>query len=114
MKIGIPSFGTNLDSFVDPRFARANYFVILDEKGEIEKVIENPAAQVLRGANALASQVMIENAVSSLVVANIEPSAFDILESAGIKVFQGQQGLTVRELFNLYKEGKVQRLRKRP
>ncbi len=114
MKIGIPSFGKNLDAFVEPRFSRAHYFVILNEKGKFEKAIENPATHMARGADDVASQTIIENAVRVLLLSDIKPSAFKLLESAGVKVYQGERGLTVREIFNLYKKGLLQRLKSSP
>ncbi|MCD5396302.1 MAG: NifB/NifX family molybdenum-iron cluster-binding protein [Candidatus Pacebacteria bacterium] len=114
MRIGIPSFGKTLESFVEPRFSWARYFVVLDERGNLEKVIENPATHIAKGADDLASQTIIENAIRILLLSDISPSAFKLLESAGVKVYQAERGLTIKEIFQLYKKGALQRLRSSP
>lgn len=111
MKIAIPALGTNLDSLVDPRFSRAEYFLILNEKGEIEKIIKNPAVEYTLGADDLAAQTLIENAVSIVLVLNITPKVYNLISSAGVKVYQGESGLTVREIFELYKKNLLHRLK---
>jgi len=42
MKICVSSLGSDLNSLIDPRFGRAQYFLFLDEKGNLDEVISNP------------------------------------------------------------------------
>jgi hypothetical protein len=46
IKLAISATGKDLNSMIDPRFGRANYFVIVNaELGDIVKAINNSAAQ---------------------------------------------------------------------
>lgn len=77
-------------------------------------MIKNPASQITRGADDLASRTIIENAIRVLLVSDINPRAFQILESGGVKVYQAERGLTVKEIFDLYKKNLLQRLKSSP
>lgn len=50
MKIAISSQGTDLNSQVDPRFGRAQYFIITDSDTLDYEVIENPNISAAGGA----------------------------------------------------------------
>lgn len=50
MKIGITARGNNLDSEVDPRFGRCEYFIIVDPDTLEFEVIENFSMEAASGA----------------------------------------------------------------
>jgi len=107
MKIGICALGPNLDSQISPAFGRAPHFLILDsETGDFE-AISNPAFQVGRGAGVGASQALVSRGVKVMICGNFGPNAFSVLKMAGIKIYPGVFGLTVREAINKYKKGEL-------
>ncbi|MBZ9572675.1 NifB/NifX family molybdenum-iron cluster-binding protein [Patescibacteria group bacterium] len=107
MKICITSLGPNLDSPIDPRFGRAQYFLLLDEKGNLEEVLPNPGVHAMRGAGIAAAQEIASWGVNVLITGNIGPNAFGVLVSSGIKVFLAPTGISAREVFEMWKENKL-------
>lgn len=110
MKICITSAGPDLDSFVDPRFGRAMYFIILDEEGNIIKSIKNNAALATVGAGTMSAQTLVNEKVNILITANVGPNALYALNASGIKIFIASPGLKIRDAFTAYKKGGLQEL----
>ncbi|MCA1961814.1 MAG: NifB/NifX family molybdenum-iron cluster-binding protein [Desulfomonile sp.] len=97
MRIAVTSTGKDIDSPVDPRFGRARYILILDEKGTVSEVVDNTAnVNALKGAGIQAGKLLADRKVDVLVTGHCGPNAFTVLEAAGIKVAVQQSG-TVRQ-----------------
>ena len=107
MKICITSVGPNLDSPIDPRFGRAQYFLLLDEKGKLKETLSNTAAAAMRGAGIVAAQTIASKKVDVLITGNIGPNAFGVLMSTSIKIFLATPGITVKQAFSMWKENKL-------
>ncbi len=108
MKICITSTGSDLSSFLDPRFGRARYFLILDSAtSKLEEVIENPNINAPRGAGVASAQIVAASGAKIVITGNIGPNAFMVLNSAGIKIFSGAFGMTVKQALEAYKAGKL-------
>jgi predicted Fe-Mo cluster-binding NifX family protein len=102
MLIAITSLGPNLDSLIDPRFGRAAYFLILDEKGELLKSLKNPGKEAFRGAGVSAGQIIIDEKIDVLITQNLGPNALRVLESSKVKTFLVEENLTVKKAFQKY------------
>jgi len=111
MKICISANSNDLNEAVlDPRFGRCQYFLIIDEKGELIKAIKNPGAETFRGAGILAAQVVAREKVDVVITGNIGPHAFMLLKNLGIKIFLGNFGMSVQEIFKDYQKGKLKEI----
>ena len=108
MKICISATGNNLDAALDPRFGRALYFLIIDNKGKLIKAIKNTGIQAMRGAGITAAQVVAKEKVNVVITGNIGPNAFMVLGSSGVKIFLGNPAMSVRDVFQEYQKGKLQ------
>jgi predicted Fe-Mo cluster-binding NifX family protein len=106
MKICISSTGKNLDAVVDRRFGRCQYFLIVDAETMKVKTISNEATLSSGGAGIQAAQIVTKEDVGSVITGNIGPNAFQILQTAGIKVYTGAEG-TIKEVIENYKKGKL-------
>ena len=104
MKICITSEGGSLDSKVDPRFGRCQYFIIADTDTLEFEAIVNPNIESMGGAGIQSAQLVSSKQVKAVVTGNVGPNAFQTLETAGIEIFTGASG-TVKEAIEKYKKG---------
>lgn len=104
MKICITSEGGNLDSKVDPRFGRCQYFIIVDTETLEFEAMGNPNIESMGGAGIQSAQLVASKQVKAVVTGNVGPNAFQTLQAAGIEVFTGASG-TVKEAIEKYKKG---------
>jgi predicted Fe-Mo cluster-binding NifX family protein len=108
MKIAITSQGTDLDAAIDPRFGRAENFILVDPETSVFEVIENKQNLNLpQGAGIQAGKTVVDNKAEAVITGNCGPKAFNVLSAAGVKVYIGARG-TVRESIECYKNGQLQ------
>ncbi len=108
MKICVTSQGDNLDSQVDQRFGRCQYFIIVDTDTLQFEAIQNPGVEVKGGTGVQSAQIIAVKKARSVLTGNIGPNAFQILQAAGIDIFTDVSG-TVREAIDTFKRGKFER-----
>ena len=106
MKIAISSVGPNLESMVDPRFGRCQYFIFVNPESLEFEAIQNTSAQASGGAGISSGQLLADHGAEAVITGNIGPNAAATLQAAGIKVFLGASG-AVREAVENYKTGKL-------
>jgi len=93
MKIAISSTGNNLESEVDSRFGRCNYFLIVeikDNKIKDFKAIENTAKEQMGGAGIMAGEIVAKQKVDAIITVNLGPRAFSVFEQFKINIYQGE------------------------
>lgn len=108
MKICISSTGPTLNAPLDPRFGRAIYFLIIDNKGKLVKAIKNIGVQAIRGAGISAAQIVANEKVNIVITGNVGPNAFMVLNTSGIKIFIGRPGMKAQDIFKEYQKGNLQ------
>jgi predicted Fe-Mo cluster-binding NifX family protein len=102
-RICITSRGKDLSSEVDPRFGRAQYFLIVDPETMDFEVIENPYIEATHGAGTQTAQfISNKNNVGTLLTGNCGPNAQRVLQSSGIKVITGVSG-NIKDTLSKYK-----------
>ena len=106
MKICITSQGDNLDAQVDPRFGRAQYFIIAESDTLEFESIENPNVHGTGGVGVQSGQLMAEKDVKVVLTGNVGPNAHRALSAAGIKIATGFKG-SVQEAVESFKKGDV-------
>ncbi len=104
MKICISSQGNSLDSMIDPRFGRCQYFIILDTDTLEFEAVKNPNTDAMGGAGIQSGQFVVGKKVKAVLTGNVGPNAFQTLTAAGIEVITGVSG-SVREAIEKYKKG---------
>lgn len=109
MKIAITATGADLQSQVDPRFGRAQYFIIVDPDTMEFEALENSSLSAAHGAGIQAGQLMSSKDVSVVITGSVGPNAFQTLTAAGIQIFQSPGG-TVQQAIEAYKNGELQHL----
>jgi predicted Fe-Mo cluster-binding NifX family protein len=106
-KICITSEGKTLDSNVDPRFGRCQYFTFVDTDNLEFEVVDNPSLQAMGGAGVQSAQLVSSKGAKAVVTGNVGPNAFQTLSAAGIEIFIGATG-TIKNAIEDYKQGKLQ------
>jgi predicted Fe-Mo cluster-binding NifX family protein len=104
MKICVTSEGKTLDSKVDPRFGRCQYFEFIDTDTMECETVENENIQFSGGAGIQSGQLMISKGVKAVLTGNVGPNAFKTLQTAGIQIYTGQSG-KVQDAVEKYKSG---------
>jgi predicted Fe-Mo cluster-binding NifX family protein len=111
MKIAVSSTGPNLDSEVDPRFGRCQYFLIVDLDDMGFEAVANGSMGQQGGAGIQSAKVVAEKGVKAVLTGNVGPNAYQVLSEVGVDVITGVSG-TVREAARQYKEGRLGPARK--
>jgi predicted Fe-Mo cluster-binding NifX family protein len=87
MKVAVSATGKDLDSQLDPRFGRAEYFLVVDTVTMEVYAIENTASLAAGGAGIQAAQKVAGEGVESVITGSVGPNAMDVLKAAEIPVF---------------------------
>jgi len=108
MRIAVTSTGNELISDMDPRFGRAQYFLIVDpETLEYEAVENKQNLNLPQGAGIQAAKTVVDQNADVLISGNCGPKAFDVLNAANIKVVTGAKG-RVMDAITQYKSGQLE------
>ncbi|NWG04259.1 MAG: NifB/NifX family molybdenum-iron cluster-binding protein [Syntrophaceae bacterium] len=107
MKIAISSAGKNLDSEIDLRFGRCQYFIFVDPETMEFEACENEGLMASGGAGVQAAQFIVQKGAKALITGNLGPNAASALSASGIKVHLVSGG-TIREVTEAFKAGKLQ------
>jgi predicted Fe-Mo cluster-binding NifX family protein len=105
MKIAISAAGPNLESEVDPRFGRCQYFIIANPETMEFEAIENFNVMAAGGAGIATAQMIAGKGVEAVLTGNCGPNAYQVLSAAGIKVITGVSG-KVKDVVEGYRAGK--------
>ena len=98
MKIAISTLGRALEDAVDPRFGRAQGFVITDADAENFQYVDNRKnLELAQGAGIQTAQFIADQQVNVVVSGHFGPKAAQVLEQAGIRMVTVQDGATVRD-----------------
>ncbi|MGI6091291.1 MAG: NifB/NifX family molybdenum-iron cluster-binding protein [Saccharofermentanales bacterium] len=106
MKIAIPVENKALEANVSTVFGRANYFLIYDTEREESVFVDNLAQSSAGGAGIKAAQTVADQKVNALLTPRLGENAADILEAAGIKIYQAINA-SARENIDAFGDGKL-------
>ncbi|WP_024821261.1 NifB/NifX family molybdenum-iron cluster-binding protein [Aminobacterium mobile] len=103
MRIAAAVNEPTIKSLIAERFARAPYFIIVDENGNLLEAIENTNAEQGHGAGGAAVRLLSKHNIDLVIVPRLGPNAEEALAQAGIKHFKAE-GLTLEEALNNVKK----------
>jgi predicted Fe-Mo cluster-binding NifX family protein len=109
MKIAISCSGQTVDDLLDPRFGRAEYFLIVDLNSNAVRAAQNPASSYGGGAGIAAAQAIVKERVKALITGQLGPNALNVLRDAGIDLYQGDGG-TAASNIEAFRQGKLPRI----
>lgn len=112
MKIAFTSKGVGWDSQMDPRFGRAEFILVFDEdKNELTHMDNSAIAQEAHGAGPQTAKVLFDMGANILITGNGPGgNAGTILEKTGIKSYIGAGEMTIKEAYESYKKGELEKL----
>ena len=109
MKIVFTTKGNDLNSQIDDRFGRSEKFLMLDEESGDIKVIENNTESMEHGAGLQAVKKIIDLGVDVVITGNgAGQKVLDVLKMSDIKFYIGANGMTLKEAYEAYKNGKLE------
>ena len=106
MKIIISASSDKIDQPFNPRFGRAEYFILLDNKTREVQAFENPAVNARGGAGPQAVQFIVSHQPDVVISGRFGPNAFSALEAAGIKSYIAISG-TVSQVIDQFLAGEL-------
>jgi len=106
MKIAISSMGEDLDSQIDPRFGRCQYFILVDPETLAFEAVGNEGLMASGGAGVQAAQLIAQRGATVLITGNLGPNAESALSASGIKIYLASGG-TVKDVIQGYKTGSL-------
>jgi predicted Fe-Mo cluster-binding NifX family protein len=105
MKVVVTSQGKEMNSEMDPRFGRANCFIVVDtDTGEHQVVDNTQNINAAQGAGIQAAQSVARLKAQAVLTGHCGPKAFRVLNEAGIKIYTGAEG-TVQAAVEKLKAG---------
>ena len=106
MKIAVSSSGQTLDSQVDRRFGRAEYFIIVETESMTFEVLNNENIAASGGAGINTAKLLVDADIKAVLTGNCGPNAQKTLNAADVKLYTGVSG-AVSEAIESLKAGKL-------
>ena len=106
MKIIITASSNTIEGPFNPRFGRADYFMLYDSDSQEWSAFQNPAADARGGAGPQAVQFIAGKNPDVVISGRYGPSAYTALEAAGIKTYIANTG-TVSEVLRQFLDGQL-------
>lgn len=106
MKIAISAMEPGLDSDVDPRFGRSQYFILVEPETMQIETFKNPNLESPSGAGISTAQILCNKGVGTVITGKIGPKAQQVLSAAGVRMLTGVSG-KVSDAIERYKAGKL-------
>ncbi|HKL38193.1 MAG TPA: NifB/NifX family molybdenum-iron cluster-binding protein [Bacteroidales bacterium] len=101
MKILFSAKGKDWDSELDPRFGRAQGFLLYDdEQDQLQWYGNEENKDAAHGAGIQAAQRAASLRSDFLITGHVGPKADSTLKSSGIQVFPVEEKCTIREAYN--------------
>jgi predicted Fe-Mo cluster-binding NifX family protein len=106
LKIALSAVSGSLDSQIDPRFGRCQYFIIIDTETMKFDAVQNKSQYAPSGAGIQAAQTVANKGVKYVLTGRVGPNAFNVLSSTGINIISNVFG-KVSEAVERFKNGQL-------
>jgi predicted Fe-Mo cluster-binding NifX family protein len=106
MKIAVSSNGKDLDSQIDPRFGRCQYFIIVELDDMSFETYKNENVALTSSAGIQSASFVASHNVKALLTGNCGPKAAQVFSSTNIEVITGVSG-TIHDAIEKFKNGNL-------
>jgi predicted Fe-Mo cluster-binding NifX family protein len=110
MKVAISSTGDTLDSYLDRRFERCPYFVIIDTVTMNFDSKSNNGTIKKDGTSSAALDLILSNGIEAVITGDMRRKAYKILSNADKRIITGVSG----QIRNIIEEFRINELEKCP
>jgi len=112
MKIAFTAKGKDMDSEMDPRFGRTEYFVFYDEDtSDVTSYDNRDTGNDAHGAGPKTAQKLFELKANILITGNGPGgNAAVVMDKTGITTYVGAGEMTVKEALEAYKKGELKKV----
>jgi predicted Fe-Mo cluster-binding NifX family protein len=111
MKILISARGQSPGAEVDPRFGRADWFLVYDTGEKSWEAVSNESAQsASQGAGIQAAEAAGKAGAEAVITGHVGPKAFAVLRAAGMRIYRGD-ARTAGEAAEAFERGQLPELR---
>lgn len=107
MKIAITASGNSIEHPFNPRFGRADHFILVDSETREWQALPNPAADARGGAGPQAVQFITRQGAQAIISGRYGPNAFSALEAANIRAYIASEG-SVNEVLQQFLDGQLE------
>ncbi len=111
MKVAITSKESTLDSKIDERFGRSEYFAIFDLENSKEYFIKNTAKDEESGAGGSAVRLLTKEGVDTLIAPHLGPKATTALNTFDVKVYSKGEYVYIKEAIEALKEDRLETIK---
>ena len=109
MKIAVPIDERGTDPVVASSFGRAAYYLVYDEKAEIQ-LLENEASQSAGGAGIKAAQTVVDSGAEVLLTPQCGQNAAKVLLAGGVKLHKTKPDLSAIGNIQAFLRGETEEL----
>lgn len=109
MKVCITTAGAEAGDRLDSRFGRSPCFTFVDTESGDVRTEPNTYADGAGGVGARVAQFIAERGTQAVITAQVGPSAFAVLDAAGIEAYVSTAA-TVTEALAEFVEGRLERV----
>jgi predicted Fe-Mo cluster-binding NifX family protein len=107
MKVAVSAQRDDIEALVDPRFGRAAWFILADTAADEWTTQDNRASANGSGSGGLVAAQLAAQGVAAVITGNVGPSARKKLHSAGVRILQAGNGVTVRDALTALRDGSL-------
>jgi len=107
MKVILSMHDEDVNGSIDMRFGRCSFFALVDtESGEASFI---PNHEKDKGSGINAANIVLKTNPDAIIVGNIGPKAFQVLNRSGISVYEGLKN-TVKETIQSFNQGELKKI----
>jgi len=110
MKLIVTATAPELEAPVNPRFGRADYFVVVDTETIRWQAYPNQGVSAAGGAGSQAAQFAAQQSAEAVISGDFGPNAYIALVAAEIKMYLLGASKTVREAIASFNAGKLEQV----
>ncbi len=110
MKILVTAKGKTLNDLVDPRFGRAEGFILYDTESKEYSWYDNTEnKEAGHGAGTNAAQKVADLEAKAVITFHVGDKAQKVLDASEIKIYQHVENISIQEAIDKFEKGELEK-----